>query len=297
VGTAVPVRPSRNPSAHADARADASDRHIVDRLIEERAPTLSASRIWPAVKPALYSLLDYRDARELADEIAPMSGAEALDCISRRLRLEVDAQGVEHVPEHGRCIVVANHPTGIADGIAMYDGLRVRRPDLCFFANADAHRVCAGFDDVLIPVVWPPAARTLESSKETLRRAREAMANDRAVVVYPAGRVARFRRGRVRDLAWEDTPFTLARKHGAPVVPSHMGGPPPRLFHLFDRISIELRDLALLRELLAKRGRRYTITFGPPIDPDRLPEDADAIDRLKAHVERVLPARPDAQFA
>lgn len=280
-----------------DAVPGRAQRHIVDRLIEERAPRLSASRIWPALRPALYALLNYREAREVADAIAPMAGVEALDWTSRRLELKVEARGVDHVPERGRCVVVANHPTGIADGIAMYDVLRPRRPDVCFFANADAHRVCPGFRDVLVPVVWPPEKRTMRSSKETLRLATRALADERALVVYPAGGVARLRRWRVRDLPWEDTPFTLARKHGAPVVPAHMAGPLPWLFHVFDRLSRELRDVALFHELLNKRGERYAVTFGPPLAPERLGEEEAAVERLKTYVERVLPHDPEAQFA
>ncbi len=280
-----------------DAGPDKADRHIVDTLIEERAPKLSASWIWPCLRPALYALLNYRDAREVADAIAPMAGAEALDWVSRRLELKVEAQGVALVPAQGRCIVVANHPTGVADGIALYDALHRRRPDVCFFANADAHRVCPGFEENLIPVVWPPEQRTIDSSKQTLRMATAALEEERAVVVFPAGGVARFRRGRVRDLAWEDTPFTLARKHGAPVVPCHLAGPFPWLFHLFDRVSNELRDVALFHELLNKRGKRYAVTFGRAIDPDRLPADEEAVERLETYVERELPEDPAAPFA
>jgi putative hemolysin len=280
-----------------DAAPGRCERHIVDRLIEERAPNLSASWIWPALRPALYALLNYREARDLADTIAPLAGAEALERVSRRLALEVEARAVGQVPEHGRCIVVADHPTGIADGIALFDALHPRRPDLCFFANADAHRVCPGFEENLVPVVWPPEKRTIQSSKRTLRTATAAMEDERAMVVFPAGGVARFRRGRVRDLPWEDTPFTLARKHGAPVVPCHLAGPLPWLFHLFDRVSHELRDVALFHELLNKRGKRYTVTFGPPIASDRVPEDAAAVARLKTYVERTLPDDPAAPFA
>ena len=44
--------------------------HIVDVLIEERAPKLSASPLWPLVRPPLYRLLDYRKARAMADAIS-----------------------------------------------------------------------------------------------------------------------------------------------------------------------------------------------------------------------------------
>ncbi|MEO7025945.1 MAG: acyltransferase, partial [Caulobacteraceae bacterium] len=101
--------------------------HIIDTLIAERAPHLAGSALWPIARPGLYRLLDYAKARAMAEAIAPLSGAEALAFLSRMLSVEVTARGLEHAPRAGRVIAVCNHPTGIADGIAVYDALRRAR--------------------------------------------------------------------------------------------------------------------------------------------------------------------------
>ncbi len=288
----------RDDAERSSARRDGNGKHIVDVLIEERAPRLSSSPLWPIVRPPLNALLDYREARAMADALAPLAGADALEHVSALLGLAVTTRGLEHVPAQGRCILVANHPTGVADGIAMYDALKSRRPDVCFFANADALRVCAGFDDVLIPVQWPAAKRTLESSKETLRQTQAALESERLIVIYPAGEIARRADGEVRDPPWEDSAVAIARKHDVPLVPAHASGPAPRLFLLFDRFSEELRDITLFHELLNKKRGAYEITFGPRIDPDALRGEADAItERLKAYVEEELARSPLAAFA
>lgn len=275
---------------------DRNREHIVDILIKERAPRLSKSPLWPAARPALYALLNYREAREMADDIALLSGKAALGHASERLALRVAERNLYRVPASGRCIIAANHPSGVADGVAMYDVLAPRRPDVCFFANEDARRVCPGFDDVLIPVVWPPEERTIHSSKETLRMAVAAFEAERPVVIFPSGRVARRAKGRVRDTQWEDSPVTLARKHDVGIIPAHISGPFPLLFHMFDLISHELRDITLFHELLNKKNEKYEIIFGPLIEPERLPEEDGLADRLKTYVEDVLPESPDEPF-
>src|SRR5690606_3215665 len=111
-----------------------------------------------------------------ADEIAPMPGAAALERISGQLALRLAIRGLERVPRSGRLVVVANHPTGLADGLAVHDALKGVRPDLVFYANSDAHRVAPRFDDSLIPVEWVEAKRTRERTRITLQRTREAMA-------------------------------------------------------------------------------------------------------------------------
>ena len=272
--------------------------HIVDVLIAERAPRLAASPAWPLARPLLYRLLNYRKARRMADAIAPLAGHEALAYVSRLLEVKVEVRGLERIPQAGRVVIIANHPTGIADGVAAWDALRGRRPDLCFYANADAHRVVPGFSDVLIPVEWVEAKRTRERTRTTLQMTRQAMEAERALAIFPAGRLARRTPGGgLADPPWMSSALSIARRHEAPVAPVHMTGPWSTLFHAFDRFSGELRDITLFHELLNKRGGRYTLTVGPLVPTARLGPDAEAdILALKAYVEQVLPLDPDRPF-
>jgi putative hemolysin len=271
--------------------------HIVDVLIEERAPRLAGSPLWPLFGPILRAFLNYRKAREMADAIAPLSGIDALAHVSKLLRLKVHAQALDRVPREGPCILVANHPTGIADGIAVYDVVHSVRPDICFFANADALRVSPGLNDLLIPVEWPPEKRTLQSTKLTLRMARQALDQERAVVIFPAGAIAKRINGVIQDPDWEHSAVALARKHSVVICPLHVAGPFPFLFHLFGMFSKELRDITLFHELLNKAEGEYSLTFGMPIDPHSLQGESEAITmRLKAYVEQVLPHSPDARL-
>ena len=272
--------------------------HIVDVLIAERAPTLSRSWAWPLLRPALYGVLSYGKARRMADQIAPMPGGPALDAVSALLSLTAEVAGFEHLPAQGRVVIIANHPTGIADGIALYDVVKPLRPDICFYANSDAHRVAPRFDEVLIPVEWVEAKRTRERTRLTLQLTREAMEAERALAIFPAGRLARVRDGVLRDPEWMASAVSIARKYEAPVLPVRITGPRSTLFHLFDKFSGELRDITLFHELLNKRGRRFALQAGPLIPTAALDGEAGEVSaRIKAYIEDVLPISPDRPFA
>jgi len=273
--------------------------HIVDVLIAERAPKLSRSAAWPVVRPLLYQLLGYGRARAMADAIAPMGGKAALDFVSDLLAIDVAVRGLEHLPREGRLIIVGNHPTGIADGVAVYDALKAARPDIIFYANSDAHRVCPRFDETLIPVEWVAAKRTRDRTRLTLTMTREVLEAERALMVFPAGKLARRGPdGVLADPVWMPTALSVAMKYAAPVIPVHVAGPWATLFHLFDRFSPELRDITLFHELLNKTGRRFDVTIGRPIPADALdPDAAVASAAIKAYVEQVLPHHPDRPFA
>ncbi|MGX1803413.1 1-acyl-sn-glycerol-3-phosphate acyltransferase [Brevundimonas naejangsanensis] len=243
-----------------DKQAMSPAPHIVDVLIAERAPRLTGSAAWPLVRPALYGLLDYAKARRMADAIGPMGGRQALDHVSNLLELTVRTAHLDRLPASGRCLVVCNHPTGIADGLAVHDALRTVRDDLIYFANADALRVSPRLSETVVPVEWVTAKRTREKTRATLQAAREAFEAERCVVMFPAGRLARVGPdGLLTDPEWAATAASLARKYEAPVIPIHVSGPTSRLFHLFDKVSQELRDITLFHELLNKKGRAFDL--------------------------------------
>jgi putative hemolysin len=244
------------------------------------------------LRPLLYGLLDYKGARRMAEAIAPLPGRAALEHVSRLLDLKLTVRGLEAAPATGRLVVVCNHPTGIADGVAAYDALKGLRPDICFYANADALRVAPRLGEILIPVEWLEAKRTRDGARRTLAASREALEAERCLVVFPAGRLARRQGdGSLADLPWAPSAVSLARKYAAPILPVHVAGPWSTAFHLFNRVSSELRDITLFHELLNKRGRAFTLTVGAPIPPETLAgEAAEVAQRLKTFVERDLPA-------
>ncbi|GAM96749.1 acyltransferase family protein [alpha proteobacterium U9-1i] len=285
-----------SPSAQAGPRTSPRS-HIVDVLIEERAPRLSRSAAWPALRPLLYSILNYDKARYMADTIAPMGGRDALEFISHLLSIKLELRGAERIPSSGPFLLVANHPTGITDGLAVYDAVKAPRPDVLFYANSDAHRVSPGFAETLIPVEWVHAKRTRERTRLTLKMTEEAIDAGRPIAIFPAGRLARMRDGVLTDPEWMASAASLARKYKLPIVPCHVSGPYAFWFHTFSKFSAELRDITLFHELLNKAGKTYQLTFGPLIPPEHSVGDATGVTRkIKRYIERVLGDHPNAAF-
>lgn len=274
-----------------------SGRHIIDELIEERAETLSRRLSWSLARPLLLRFLHHRAAVTMADAVAALSGHDAMEHISGLLSLDIDLVGEGHIPRRGAFVLAPNHPTGIADGIAIFDVLKTRRPDMAIFANRDALRVAPRFRDILIPVEWRAAEKTHAKSRDTLTETARAFANRRAVVLFPSGRIAFRSDGRLTERPWQNSAVQLARRYGAPIVPVHMSARNSGLFYLLSRWSTELRDITIFRELLNKRGSRVSITIGAPVPPEALAGEPSAVTRrLQDHAVEALARDPAAAF-
>jgi len=273
--------------------------HIVDDLIAERGQKLVNSWTWPLVRPFLYHILHYREAVHMADQIAPLDGVSAMDYISGILNLDLDVTGLEHIPRSGAFVMAINHPTGIADGIAVFDALKTVRSDMSFFANRDATRVNPRFAAMIVPVEWREEHRSHAKTKETLRLASKAFTEKRAVVIFPSGRLAMWRDDGLQERPWQPSMVSLARKYRAPVLPAHLDARNSWLFYWFANQNFtEMRDVTVFHELLNKKGKTFRLRIGPLIAHDRIAggDAHEVTDRLQHHCTRVLAKDADAEF-
>lgn len=259
-------------------------REIVDQLIEERAPWMR--RRGPLVsmaRPVLHTLLQYDRTIKVGEAMEPLPGPAVLQSLYDMLCQHVDVTGLENIPRQGRCMVIANHPTGIADGIVLYGALAKVRSDLFIFANADALRVLPQLGEVIAPVEWRPERRTHKQNRETMDYARKAFEAERMAVLFPSGRLAKRRWWSLHERPWMASGAMMAKRFNLPVVPLHVTARNSLLFYLFDRIHPTLRDITLFHEVLNKVHQRYRLTLGPAIEPDTLPQNsAEAIEILRA---------------
>lgn len=275
----------------------AAEPHIVDRLIAERGEKLVSNPLWPVARPFLYAILNYGEAIRMADEVAPLSGLAGLEYVSGQLELDIDVSGAHRIPRQGGFLLAANHPTGLADAIAVYDAVRNHRSDLAFFANRDAIRVNRRFIDVVIPVEWREELKSRTKSRETLVGTGRAVKEGRAIVIFPSGRIAYWDDGRLNERPWQTSVVALARRYELPIIPVHVAARNSWLFYWFANWNTELRDMTVFHELLNKKNKSFAIRFGAMIEPRRLEGDlTQATADLQYYCTTALAADHDAEF-
>ena len=271
--------------------------HIVDTLIAERGQRIVRHPLWPVMRPLLYTVLNYRKAIEFADAVANAPGFQAFEHLSESLSLDIRVREPQRIPEKGGFLLVSNHPTGIADGIAIFDLLKARRPDMMFFANRDAIRVNPRFVEMVIPVEWRDEHKSKLKARETLQVTNRAISEGKATVLFPSGRIAYWADGRLNERPWKTSAVSFARKYNLPILPVHMAARNSGLFYWLAKWSTELRDMTVFHELLNKKGNRFDFTIGNLISPDALDGDPGEVTRaLERHTVFDLARDGDAVF-
>lgn len=255
----------------------------IDPLIEERAPWLFRGRPGTRVaRTVLNRALSYDRTVEIAEAFRDAPSAEIMGAMGQMLARTVTASGLHNIPRHGPALIVANHPTGIADGIVLWHLLAPIRPDLYFFANRDVLRVMPQMEDVIAPVEWRPEKRSHGKTRETMAFARDAVEAGRLGIIFPSGRLAKREGLRLYERPWMASAAMLARKFGLPVIPVNLRARNSMLFYLFDMVHPTLRDITLFHETLNKARQPYVVTVGEEISPAALPATSDeGIDLLR----------------
>jgi putative hemolysin len=199
----------------------------------------------------------------------------ALDTLD--VTISVSDEDVRRIPKDGPLVVVANHPFGGIDGLALAAITSRARRDVRLLGNSLLNRIpeirrAAFFVDIF----GGSSARTHNAA--AMRAALGWVSAGGALAMFPAGEVSHLRAadGARVDREWSTAVARLATRADAAVLPVFFHGANSRLFHLAGRVHPALRTALLVRELLRQRGRTIHLRIGAPIPPARLRRFDDA---------------------
>jgi len=207
-----------------------------------------------------------RMARDYERDVA--AGRDFWAVMQERFRVQLDfLEGApERIPATGPTVVIANHPFGILDGLAMGRLLSMRRGDFKIVAHS-VFRRAPEIDAHLLPIDF---AETRAARALNLQTRREALAHldaGGAIAIFPGGSVSTATTpfGAPIDPRWKNFTAKLALPPMAQVVPIHFEGQNSRLFQAVTHISQTLRVALLINEFRAAIARPVRLRIGAPI--------------------------------
>jgi len=176
---------------------------------------------------------------------------------------------LDRIPAAGPVLVVANHPHGALDGLALATVLGRVRADVKLLGNRLLTRI-PELGDHVVPI--DSFTQGGVHNAGGVRAALDWLRGGHVLVVFPAGEVSHVRAadGRIVDGPWKDGAVRLAARADAPVLPLFVHGRNSEWFVRAGRISPWLRSALLGRELLRQRGSVVRVAVGRPVSARRL---------------------------
>ena len=222
------------------------------------------------------------------------AGRDFWEVMTERYRLNVDVDGIDNIPTDGPLIVVANHPYGILDGMALGRILSETRGDFRIVANNVFHR-SEELSRIILPIDFEDSKESRKLNLATRRQALDFLSEGGTVGIFPGGTVSTSRRpfGEPRDPVWRAFTARLVARSDATVVPIYFHGANSRLFQLASHLHSTLRVALLIKEFGKRVGGDVRATIGKPIsreEIDALSSDSVALmDHLRDETYKLSP--------
>lgn len=210
----------------------------------------------------IHKLVSVKKINHLLSGIESKSGYELTERLDFTYSLSLKDK--EKIPAEGRLLVVANHPLGALDGVALLSAIRQVRPDVKVLGT-DLLLEIPGLEDFVLPY---SGILSLPVNRRSLQTISQSLKNEEAVIVFPSTDVSRWTlRGR-RDGKWRASLVNLARRLEAPVLPVYIDARNSFLFYFMSLLSRNLSMLLLPGEMFRARGKNIQLKVGEHISPN-----------------------------
>jgi putative hemolysin len=262
----------------------------VEAAVSAKFPAFAAT---PSLlrEPAIRFLRNLLHETEINAFLAANTDVSGFDWIERvfdyfDFSYTVSARDRANIPASGRVVIIANHPIGSLDGLALLRLVGEVRRDVKIVAN-DLLANFTALEPLLIPVDVMAGGSALRS----YRRAIVELEQEHAVIVFPAGEVSRASPLGVRDTLWRPGFLHFARKANAPVLPVHIAARNSLLFYSASMLFKPFGTVLLSDEMFKHQSGVIHFHVGEAIPCAKLHSDGlhdrTLVARLRKHLYKL----------
>jgi putative hemolysin len=232
-----------------------------------------------------------------------------LDLIEVSVRCQ-DAWPPQDLPQ-GPLVLVANHPFGIGDGIAILSLAEQLGRPFRVMIHRDLLKI-REMEPYSLPVDFEETKEALKNNLAIRHEALRLLKEGVTIIIFPAGGVATAPKGfgKAQDLPWKMFPAKLVQEAKASVIPLYFSGQNGRLFHLVStqmnrveqdnrvarmvgNVSLTLRTSLLIREFARLSGKAIGVRIGRVIRWQDMESRRDRKDLIRFLYDRVFALAPE----
>jgi putative hemolysin len=177
----------------------------------------------------------------------------------------VSSSDLQNIPTSGKVVIIANHPLGGLDALCLLRLISQVRKDVKIVAND----FLAGFE-ALNSLLIPIDNYKLRQSKNDIKKIYEALNNEEAIILFPAGEVSRATPKGIKDPSWNKGFLNFAQNANAPILPIFLDAKNSKTFYTISIINKTFSTLLLSHEMFNKKSKRIAIKVGQIIPNENI---------------------------
>lgn len=222
----------------------------------------------------VYSIIEriikQKQMNEVLLKYSEYEGVDFLNKLIEYLKLDVQIQGLENLPDNRRCFFIGNHAFGFIDGLIISKTISEKYGELKFIGNEVF---------LMIPNIKHMVAAVNmfdKSPREYLIELNKLYESDIPITHFPNGSVSRIYKGKIQDNLWHKSFISKAVCCQRDIVPFRFYGRNSYLFYTIFiirkllGIKREFETILLPREFFNKRNKTIKVKIGKPISYKQL---------------------------
>lgn len=228
---------------------------------------------------------------EINDVLAKNRHLDAFDFIEFVLEyfnidITISKNQLTRIPSYGRVVIIANHPLGALDSLALLNVIKDVRKDIKIVASNFLSEF-KNLDEILIPIE-NIKGKMHRSSVESIY---EALKNEKVVVIFPSGEVSRARPNGIKDTKWKKGFLKIAQNTKSPILPIYIDAKNSKTFYLLSMINKSLATATIPHEMFKYYNKDIAFTIGKSISFENyyIPSIAisDRVKLLRKHFYKI----------
>ncbi|MBS7231190.1 hypothetical protein KHA90_09140 [Flavobacterium psychroterrae] len=221
----------------------------------------------PGLSSCLMKVLKINSLNTVVKEAGNLENADFANYVLTKIGVKVqfDAAELLNIPKEGAFIVVANHPYGGIESLALLSTISKIRPDTKYMGNFLLKEI-PNLAKCIIAV--NPFENVQNSASITgLKMTLKTLSEGTPVAIFPAGEVSsyNFKTSEITDPEWHPVVGKIIGKADVPILPVYFHGNNGFFFSMLKSIHPMLQTSKLISELFNKQGCALKMTIGKPI--------------------------------
>ncbi|KXI27490.1 GNAT family N-acyltransferase [Paraglaciecola hydrolytica] len=207
----------------------------------------------------LRRLLHEREMHEFATLYPHLRGLDFVEQVLDYFKISYSVRDVEkeHIPNEGRVVIIANHPIGSLDALALIKLVSEVRKDIKVIANQLLMAL-----PPLHPLLLPVNNMQGGTAKEHIKSIQQHLEHEGVVIVFPAGEVSRLRPQGIRDTKWQSGFLRIAKQTKSAILPVYIDAKNSTLFYSLSMLYKPLASMLLVTEMFKQQRKHLPIRIG-----------------------------------